>query len=119
LRQTRQNLPSVWFDVKRGAIWPGAVGSIADELGRLGDLLGSEHDLAVLKEMLEADPAGFGGQSQIAPLVTLIEARRAELQAATGLFGARLYVDKPKVFVGRLERWWDSWREQPLPLAAE
>jgi CHAD domain-containing protein len=100
-------------------VWPGAIGSIADELGQLGDLLGTEHDLAVLKEMLEADTAGFGGESQIAPLVTLIEARRAELQAATGLFGARLYVDKPKAFVGRLERWWDSWRAQPLPLAAE
>jgi hypothetical protein len=37
-----------------------------------------------------------------------VERRRAELQADAFAISARLYAEKPRSFVRRLERWWDA-----------
>jgi hypothetical protein len=68
----------------------------------LSDRLGDDHDLAMLlawaQEHAEAAP----------PLVQAVASRRAALQADAFDLGARLYADRPRVFIGRLERWWDA-----------
>ena len=41
-----------------------------------------------------------------------MEQRRAELQQQALELGARLYADRTKVFIRRLERLWEAAREQ-------
>jgi hypothetical protein len=46
-----------------------------------------------------------------AELEAVVASRRQELQDEAFAYGARLYADRPKVFVGRIERWWEAgWR---------
>ncbi|WP_158044673.1 CHAD domain-containing protein [Skermanella pratensis] len=99
-------------------VWPGTVGALAGEFGELGSLLGDEHDLAVLRCMLEAEEQVFGGPTLVRPLVGMIDQRRSDLQAVSRLLGARLYLDRPKVFMGRMEAWWDMWKAEPASRAA-
>jgi CHAD domain-containing protein len=63
---------------------------------RLADLLGEDHDLALLRERAVATPA----------LVGVIDRRRGELREAALRLGARLYRRKPKAFVNRVRRRW-------------
>ena len=80
--------------------------AVGDEAHTLSDLLGDDHDLAVLlawaQEHTEPEPE----------LVEAVEARRAALQQEAVELGARLYTDRPKVFVRRLELLWEASREQ-------
>ena len=48
-------------------------------------------------------------------LVEAVERRRSELQAEAFELGARLYADRPKVFLRRLERLYEASRE-PAPV---
>jgi hypothetical protein len=67
--------------------------ALADEAHELSDRLGDDHDLAVLLE--------WGAE----PLEPLIATRRRELQEEAFAYGPRLYSDKPKAFVRRIEHW--------------
>ena len=77
--------------------------SLADQAHDLSDRLGDDHDLALLlawaQEHAEAPP----------PLVEAV-ATGAPPGRCTFDLGARLYADRPRVFIGRLERWWDAAR---------
>ncbi len=71
----------------------GPIGELADEFHQLADYLGDEHDLAVLRERVAAS----------GELTSLIDRRRQELQEKALTLGERLYADKSKAFVHRLE----------------
>jgi CHAD domain-containing protein len=93
-----------------GPLWPGPICALAEELDRLADMLGDDHDLAVLEQTVTAEPDAFGGETETAALLGLIGRRRAELQAAVRPMGLRLYAEPAGVFLDRLERWWKVWR---------
>jgi CHAD domain-containing protein len=93
-------------------VWPKIMADFAAEVHELTDLLGDDHDLAVLRQALEADPDRFGGSVVLAPLFRLIDHRCDELRAsATGL-GRRIYSDSPGDFAARLADYWHAWREE-------
>jgi CHAD domain-containing protein len=71
--------------------------------GRLGDLLGEEHDLWMLSVYAEEHPDVFGGDSRAREdLLELIERRRRRLRKRALKLGARLYKRSPARFVQRL-----------------
>jgi CHAD domain-containing protein len=76
----------------------------ADELG---ELLGEDHDLAVLAQLVRGrPPTGTAAPPAMAPrprrrLLKLIKRRRARLRARALRGGARLYRRPPKAFVKR------------------
>lgn len=74
----------------------------------IADLLGDEHDLAVLREaVLEAPPA-FGDSRVVQTLVALIDRRRVELREAAEPLGMRLYAERPGAHVRRLGGYWKA-----------
>lgn len=73
---------------------------------RLADLLGDDHDLAVLAEAL-ASPDLRGPVEAIGPLIVR---RRAELEAEAFALGVTLYRVRPGEFTKRLEAYWHAWR---------
>jgi CHAD domain-containing protein len=72
----------------------------------LSDLLGDDHDLAVLASRLESDDGG------------VIAARREELQAEAFRLGRRIYAEPPKRFRKRIGRYLAAGREDVRAEAA-
>src|SRR6185437_16105601 len=58
-------------------MWPGALSELADELHKLSDELGDEHDLTVLREKAQAHSGALAANLDLA--LVLIDARRTEL----------------------------------------
>ncbi|HZG50243.1 MAG TPA: CHAD domain-containing protein [Thermoleophilaceae bacterium] len=101
LHEWRKRVKDLWYQqTLLRSLWPPVMKAVADEAHELSDLLGDDHDLAMLldwaREHAEAPPE----------LVEAVERRRHALQAAALALGARLYSDKPSAFVRRLERCW-------------
>lgn len=88
-------------------VWPPVLTLRAEVLNDLGDLLGEDHDLAILRDRLHADPDRYGGEVAVAATSALIARRRTERQEAAVTLGRRIYADRPKALRRRLHRWWD------------
>jgi CHAD domain-containing protein len=93
-------------------LWPERLGELAGEADCMGELLGDDHDLAVLRQALTDDAAGPGDEGDREALLALIDRRRSELRQEAQLLGNRFFVDRPREFARRLERYWKAWRSQ-------
>jgi CHAD domain-containing protein len=91
-------------------LWAERLEELAGETDRMGDLLGDDHDLAVLRQMLTDDPDRFGDDGDRETLLALIDRRRAELEREAIRLGGRFFQDKPKQFARRLKGYWKAWR---------
>jgi CHAD domain-containing protein len=101
LHEWRKRVKDLWYhsSILRET-WKPVMTALADEAHELSDRLGDDHDLAVL--LAWAEEHGAGGTE----LEAVVASRRQELQDEAFAYGARLYADKPKVFAGRIGRWW-------------
>jgi CHAD domain-containing protein len=81
----------------------------AKEADRLADLLGDEHDLALLNEAIDAFAQDLA-KDKLA-LMRLVEHRRGQLQAEAVTVGTRLYAEKPSAFTRRIRRSWRAGRK--------
>ena len=82
---------------------PIATKATLDDLDRLGEMLGREHDLAILKDRLERDTAAAGGEAGTDLLLELIRRRRRKLRKKAVELGEELYGERTKVFAKTLE----------------
>jgi len=82
--------------------WPAIGKAYAGEADRLGELLGDEHDLAVLDERLARRGGELRTRADLDVVRALIAERRAELAAEALALGRRLYGEKPKACGRRL-----------------
>lgn len=90
-------------------IWPERLEELANEADRVGELLGDDHDLAVLRQMLNDDPDRFGDEGDREMLLALIDRRRTELEQEAMLLGGRFFRDRPRPFARRLKGYWKTW----------
>lgn len=89
-------------------IWPEMLRPLEEQLDKLSDLLGEDHDLAVLADWF----AGLGDKSKPpASLQARLNARRAELQQQAIRLGRRLFAEKPSRFAGRMGVYFQSWKK--------
>ena len=91
------------------AAWTGSEKELGDRNQRLVQLLGDDHDLAVLRETLAADPLAYGGHRILKDVFAVIDRQREELKRQAFALGRTLYKDLPKVFTGRIEAYWKAW----------
>jgi CHAD domain-containing protein len=111
LHEWRKRTKDLWYHLRvLTPISPGIMGGQAKDAHRLGDLLGDDHDLAVLREHLE-DIAGLI-TADLGPVFGLIDHRRDQLQGEALLVGRRLYAEKPSAFGRRVHRYWKAWRRE-------
>ena len=82
---------------------------LADRVHELTRLLGEAHDLAVLRDVLTADPGAHGGHRLLKGLVAQLERRHASLEEQALVLGHQLYADAPASFVSRIEGCWEAW----------
>jgi CHAD domain-containing protein len=91
-------------------MYPVLLGSTAKSLDELGELLGDDHDLAVLAETILAYPQSCRDERERWMLIALIHERRARLQAQALRHGAALYTEEPEAFVDRIGAYWEAGR---------
>jgi CHAD domain-containing protein len=112
LHEWRKRIKYTWYHVRllRDAA-PSVLEPLAKRFHDLSDVLGDDHDLAVLTAQLRADPADFGGDDAVHPTILLIDGRRADLQRRAFPLGARLYAEPPSAFAERMAAYWRAWQD--------
>jgi hypothetical protein len=83
------------------------LGAQAEAAHGLSELLGDDHDLAVLAERLadDASPLAPPVDAQRAELRALIAQRSEQLRAEAVRLGLRVYAESPKAFARRVGRY--------------
>ena len=89
-------------------LWPEVVGGMAVTLDKLGLVLGEDHDLAELLELLRLRPDMCPNPRERSLFAALVSQRRAELQIAAEVLGRRIYAEKPSSFRHRFGEYWDA-----------
>lgn len=113
----RKRAKDLWYHVRLlQPVWPEQMDAMADELGALGECLGDDHDLAVLRQDVQARSIRDAKAREVETLNGLIEERQRELRMAALTLGARFYAEKPSIFCNRLAGYWKIWRCEKKPL---
>jgi hypothetical protein len=85
---------------------------LAREADRMGELLGDDHDLTLLKQTLTADREQFGDAEATEVLLALIEHRQTDLRKQALLLAERFFEESAADFARRLKGYWRAWRSQ-------
>jgi CHAD domain-containing protein len=111
LHTARKRVKDLWYleRLLTPACGPTIAGQ-AKDAHRLSDLLGDDHDLAVLRTALTR--GRVRAAADLDGLVALIDHRRDELQREAIHLGERVYAEPPGAFVRRVKRSWKAGRRQ-------
>jgi CHAD domain-containing protein len=106
----RKRVKDLWYHQRLlASAWPPVLGAYAEEAHALSELLGDDHDLALLRERVARGIAlGPAAGADADELLALIDARRAQLRTQAWPLGERLYAERPQACARRLARWLDS-----------
>jgi CHAD domain-containing protein len=121
LHEWRKRVKDLWYHQRllRDA-WKAPLKALTGESHRLADLLGDDHDLAVLADRLADAPTLTDGSASLdrEAILSLIAERRAELQAEALALGRLLYAEKPKAYGRRIGGYLDLAQPRPETAAA-
>jgi CHAD domain-containing protein len=107
LHEWRKRVKDLWYHARLlRATAPLTLGGVVKEAHALSDLLGDDHDLAVLRRKVTAVSEHLAADT--APVIALIDHRREQLQDEARVAGARLYAESPSRFARRLKRYWKA-----------
>lgn len=122
LHEWRKRVKYLWYHLRiLSPTWPEPLKVLKKRTKKLADLLGDDHDLAVLRTFITDDPEAFAeNDDQLGVLLALIQQRQLELQTQARFLGQRIYAEKPKAFVKRIGSYWQSWQiemaQPPVPM---
>ena len=91
--------------------WPAALEPMSKVLEQLSDLLGDDHDLVVLREMLSGGESELGEEAELDVCLEAIDRRRAELFEEFKPLGQLSFAEKPKRLRQRIEKYWKIRRD--------
>ena len=86
---------------------PNTMNALAERAHKLTDLLGEDHDLAVLRTAANAESKRCAFDESES-LIALIDERRDDLQRESIALGQVVYGEKPKAFVHRIKGFWKT-----------
>jgi CHAD domain-containing protein len=89
-------------------LWPGELKALEATLGDLADLLGADHDLAVLCHTLEKEPALLQYPEKQQLLSGVISLERQGKQEQLRPLAHRLFKETPAQFSNRLAAYWEA-----------
>jgi CHAD domain-containing protein len=90
--------------------WPETMQPMADALHHLTDLLGQDHDLAVLQGIVENELKHVDADDERELLRALVSQRRDELLKEARELGRKLYAECDNDFIDRIHGYWKAWR---------
>jgi|GEM_PF-189802 len=86
------------------SIAPKVMKTLADRAHRLSDLIGDDHDLAVLAEQVDQRPGRLADEREAALLHALIARRRSQIQHEALELAQRIFTAKPQKLAGPIRR---------------
>lgn len=96
-------------------LWPEVVVGMAITFERIGELLGQDHDLALLLATLDDDAKICADPVRRSLIRALANQRRSDLQTAARVLGRRVFAEEPQSLTGRLDVYWET--RQPFDRA--
>jgi CHAD domain-containing protein len=116
LHEWRKSVKDLWYNISLlEPIQPEQMGALAQELERLGDLLGDHHDCQVLRSTVIKKAIKKELKSEVDTLLLLIEPRQRELCGQSLKLGTRLLQEEPAEFCARLHHYWKRWKQKRSP----
>jgi CHAD domain-containing protein len=110
LHAWRKQVKYLWHQLQvLQPIQRGQLTALADQAHTLANALGDDHDLALLSHKFLEEPDRFPDRATMQTLADLIARRRDLLQEQAMTLGHRLYEEKPRIFVDRLQKYWRVW----------
>ena len=107
----RKQVKYLWYHTQiLGNIWPSVMRAQAAELDQLGELLGQDHDLAVLRTTVLTEFPRAGATATLRALERRINEVRSRMQAQARLLAERIYLERPREFSRRLGGYWRVWQ---------
>jgi hypothetical protein len=101
-----------WYHLRLlGNLWPVIFEPWSEEAHRLSRLLGAEHDCAVLSEVVTGELLPDIDKGAASDLLRMISERRDSLVDESIVVGTRLFAERPKALVRRMEAYWAAWRD--------
>jgi len=91
-------------------MWPDLLDAQAERLRELGEILGNEHDLSVLRSTIVDDPLACVDAGTRELLVAIIDDRRSALRREAFSMWPSLYREKSAPYLNRMEGYWRTWR---------
>jgi CHAD domain-containing protein len=110
LHEWRKRAKDFWYHHRLTRdLWPEVMKPYGSAAHELSDVLGDDHDLAVLRSLVaEGRDAAAVTPADLDPLVEVIDERRAELLEAARRLGRRLYAERPQAFAARLDAYLEA-----------
>lgn len=106
LHAWRKRVKDVWYHQRLlRDLWPPAQQPVVAAAHDLADLLGDDHDLAVLQDLLAEETDLLDGEDR-AVLGAVVDAERLRLQGEARRLGARVLADRPGAWARRHRAWW-------------
>jgi len=101
-------------------LWPAVFKRVRGELDTLGDLLGKEHDLTVMRDVIVKNAHVAIVQEDLQAFLALTEEREFQLQSEAETIGRRIYAERSRDFIRRIFTYWETWQaEVPAPKNAD
>ena len=123
LHAWRKRAKDLWYHQRLLApAWPAVLEAQAEEAHALSELLGDDHDLAVLAERLATDdgavplPLPLAVDAERGELRALVAHRSEQLRAEATRLGRRVYAEPPKAFSRRVGRYVHIATEEQRPV---
>jgi len=119
LHDWRKRVKDLWYQHRLLAdAWPAVLAAQGEQAHKLSELLGDDHDLAVLAQRLvEPARAERLNQADVAGVLELVQRRRRELLTQARDLGERLYAERPSAFADRMGRYLALTRRQAATVA--
>lgn len=109
LHEWRKRVKYLWYHLRLlKPIWPEIMSALATQTHDLSDLLGDDHDLANLHQLLLNQPELINNQPEINLLFVNLERKRKQLQQLALLKGQQIYAESPKDFIKRISCYWQT-----------
>jgi CHAD domain-containing protein len=111
--ELRKEVKTLWYHTRLlQPIWPGLFKAYARELGRLGELLGDDHDFGVLAQLIESDRLVLRNEQSKKTLLQALQQERTQLQTQIYPLANRLLAEKAGEFVRRFRLHWKIWQAE-------
>jgi CHAD domain-containing protein len=91
---------------------PEALQPLVADAHALTDLLGDDHDLAVLQSVVDGELELRLPAARRKQLKRLVARRRSHIQQTAHILGRRLYAQTGAQFVARIHGYWKAWRRK-------
>jgi CHAD domain-containing protein len=107
MHEWRKTVKRLWYQTRAMRdLAPSALEPMVEVLDQLSDLLGADHDLAVLVERLATTPDLYGGERAVTTTIEAARARQVDLRERSIRLGATLFAERSGAFRRRIESYW-------------